>query len=137
MPLSSQTCPAANTLNNIILFLRILLKPTNKKTTILFTKHSSDHETITTNRQSFYVACGLIGVSCQNRFTCFSAAHKCNGYFTDHFLDCCDNATVRRKSHRLCTHKVRDLKYLILYTVYVYNCNDNFTKFCNRLANCS
>lgn len=51
----------------------------------------------------------ITGVSCQNRFTCFSPAHQRNGYITDHILDCCDDAAVRRKSHRLCTYKVSDL----------------------------
>lgn len=52
------------------------------------------------------------GVSCQNRFTCFSPTHKCNCYFINNILDRCYDAAVRRKSHRLCTYKVGPIRML-------------------------
>jgi hypothetical protein len=46
--------------------------------------------------------------SCENWFSGFSFTHKCNSNITRHILYSCYNATVRRKSNRLCSYKVSD-----------------------------
>lgn len=44
--------------------------------------------------------------SCENWFSGFSFTYKCNCNLTRDVLNSCYNATVRRKSNRLCSYKV-------------------------------